>query len=551
MGITLQLTGIEGVSSKQLVKSSNNINVDITTQRDLKLAYGLGDPVIKPAEGQVIQVSPTWDVLGDGPLRFDVSGTAICFAFYTASNAALRVVWFSVSGPKPGSNVQTQPTVASALPTTYHQVDFPYDPDDGQYYDTMVNQMAAVIQSIPGVVSAVNDGQFCKITIGVGAASAPFIVYPDGFVIPTLTIAEQTVITVQNPGSFYDVAGVGRYVQTYAAPSAGHYFWLKVTNGANTQTVPSGIGTAHEVDILLADTIPQIATKLKAAMDATGLWTTDQNLGTSTVQFQDLVLGDCIDASAATSGFRIFIDGDNSQGGTTERPFLFTRVFSSGIPAVTLGTVTSVDFRLQQFVFDNNITNQVGAPWYGDGTVDWSFNATYRLTPKDVPNKGMTFHSQDNTTAGAFVTVNISIALFILTGSLKSDYNLGAGLFVAGETFEGSYVVNFPRGFPNVRESDTVHYHIYVIDPAWINNNGGTPFINIDGRFDKLDDSSRRHYGPFGNISLLLTYTRSGANSPGQPRYVEQAALQASGGGYDTGSLLANSPTVKLKAVSA
>jgi hypothetical protein len=69
-------------------------------------------------------------------------------------------------------------------------------------------------------------------------------------------------------GSFYDVVGAGKAVQLYDGTNTGFYFWFNVTDGTNTQTDPSLVGTGTQVDILVADTPAQIAVKFAAAVDS-------------------------------------------------------------------------------------------------------------------------------------------------------------------------------------------------------------------------------------------------------------------------------------------
>ena len=80
--------------------------------------------------------------------------------------------------------------------------------------------------------------------------------------------AEVTDVTFSQHGDFYDVSGTAKAVQLYDGSNAGHYFWFKCTDGSNTQTDPSLVGTGHRVDILAGT--PAIGTIEISDLDTTG-----------------------------------------------------------------------------------------------------------------------------------------------------------------------------------------------------------------------------------------------------------------------------------------
>ena len=82
-------------------------------------------------------------------------------------------------------------------------------------------------------------------------------------------VPEETNITINNGGAFFDVIGAAKYFNLKSANDAtSYYVWLNVTNGANTQTDPVAVGTGVQVDILLGETDAQIAVKVAAEIDA-------------------------------------------------------------------------------------------------------------------------------------------------------------------------------------------------------------------------------------------------------------------------------------------
>lgn len=136
-------------------------------------------------------------------------------------------------------------------------------------------------------------------------------------------VAEVTQATFSQAGSFYDVVGAAKAIQLYGSPAVGHYFWFNVTDGSNSQTDPTLVGTAHQVDILSADTAAQVATKFHAAVAAVSAAFTATNAVSAQVIVTNVVLGAASNASSTGSAAAIVI---NTQGvdaiSTTDEAFL-------------------------------------------------------------------------------------------------------------------------------------------------------------------------------------------------------------------------------------
>lgn len=119
-------------------------------------------------------------------------------------------------------------------------------------------------------------------------------------------VAEVTTVTFSQVGSFYDVSGTAKAVQHYDGANAGHYFWFNVTDGSNVQTAPSLVGTAHQVNILAADTSAQVATKFAAIVDALAGFVAPVP-GASIVTVTNAVAGVATDATATGSAAAILV----------------------------------------------------------------------------------------------------------------------------------------------------------------------------------------------------------------------------------------------------
>lgn len=112
--------------------------------------------------------------------------------------------------------------------------------------------------------------------------------------------SEVTKYTFIQAGSFYDIASAGKALQLYSTNIVGHYFWFKVTDGTNTQTAPSLVGTAHQVSILKLDTAAQIATKFFTAVNLLGLFSSVNN-GLGVITLTNTFTGSVPDASGSPS----------------------------------------------------------------------------------------------------------------------------------------------------------------------------------------------------------------------------------------------------------
>lgn len=112
--------------------------------------------------------------------------------------------------------------------------------------------------------------------------------------------------------SLFDVSGAAQY--TDLGGNLG-YFWFNVTDGANTQTDPTGAGTSVQVNVLLADTPSQIATKVKAAIDAASIVGIDTTSVATSILTITYDIGDITpDGGAGTNIFTSFTLVQNGVG---------------------------------------------------------------------------------------------------------------------------------------------------------------------------------------------------------------------------------------------
>lgn len=168
------------------------------------------------------------------------------------------------------------------------------------------------------VSRAIKNGLYAGLSMKTSVATTLNQSLPAGLVDPTAylfdsnpdvaAVKERTTLTVNNTGSFYDVVGAAKYVRLRSAgPVAVHYFYFVVTNGVNfPQSDPTPGGTGHIVNILLADTAAQIATKLQLVIDAlTTLF--DATVSTTTVTVTNVTVGSVPDATADTSGLTVAV----------------------------------------------------------------------------------------------------------------------------------------------------------------------------------------------------------------------------------------------------
>lgn len=134
---------------------------------------------------------------------------------------------------------------------------------------------------------------------------------PDAYVFDSLNdspaVAEVTKFTFSQLGSFYDVIGTAKAVQLFNSPAVGHFFWFNVTDGANTQTAPVLTGTAHQVDILSADTSAQVATKFYNAVALVVADFTATNATASEVIVTNVTAGSVTDATATGTACAVLV----------------------------------------------------------------------------------------------------------------------------------------------------------------------------------------------------------------------------------------------------
>ena len=134
---------------------------------------------------------------------------------------------------------------------------------------------------------------------------------PDAYsfdsIVDAPAIAEVTQFTFSQTGSFYDVTGAAKAIQLYNSPAVGHYFWFNVVGGTNTQTDPTLTGTAHQVDILPADTSAQVATKFFTAVNLVSAAFTATNATASIVIVTNVTAGTATDATATSTAAAVLV----------------------------------------------------------------------------------------------------------------------------------------------------------------------------------------------------------------------------------------------------
>lgn len=137
---------------------------------------------------------------------------------------------------------------------------------------------------------------------------------------------------IGNTGSQYDVSGPG--LSIILANNIG-YAWLNVTDGANIQTDPGGVGTAVQVDILSADTGDDIANKIKTEIDLAAL----SGIDSTSVTIADLqITYDAGDATPDGNGNDTFCIFTLLQNGIGAGPASGT---STDVSSVFLGQTPS------------------------------------------------------------------------------------------------------------------------------------------------------------------------------------------------------------------
>lgn len=137
-------------------------------------------------------------------------------------------------------------------------------------------------------------------------------------------IAEIYTVLFNNIGSFYDVVGAGKH---FRLAGGLHHIWFNVTDGVNgPQTAPVISGsTAHQVNVLMADTAAQVAVKAEAVIEAvTGVAsevavatvTVTHDAGALTPDAADVDAGVTINTTqqgvaAVNTGFKVTIKDTN------------------------------------------------------------------------------------------------------------------------------------------------------------------------------------------------------------------------------------------------
>jgi len=137
-------------------------------------------------------------------------------------------------------------------------------------------------------------------------------------------VAEVSQSIFSEVGDFYDVVGAGKAVQLYNGADAGHYFWFNVTDGGDTQTDPGLVGTAHQVDVVEADTSAQVATKFAAIVNALGDFGAPVP-GASTVTITNAAVGDATDVSESGTAAAVSVVSQGEDIGTGEGTDVFIK----------------------------------------------------------------------------------------------------------------------------------------------------------------------------------------------------------------------------------
>lgn len=123
--------------------------------------------------------------------------------------------------------------------------------------------------------------------------------------LDTTTAPEITDITML-AASTLDVVGAALSWTLFSANDVTDYYvWYDVTDGANAQSDPSTAGTGIKVDVLLADTATDVATKTAAAIDLLGDFDAiSLNLVTTVT---NTASGPTTDAADVDTGFTISV----------------------------------------------------------------------------------------------------------------------------------------------------------------------------------------------------------------------------------------------------
>lgn len=248
-------------------------------------------------------------------------------------------------------------------------------------------------------------------------------------------VAEVATVLVNNGGAFYDVVGTGKH---FRLQGLLHHVWLNVTDGVNApQTAPVISGsTAHQVDILLADTAAQIAGKIQAVVDVISGFDASVNSATVTVSATALgAVSDAVDVNAGVTvtttvqgvtavnaGYKVTIEDTN------EDAVLPIEVYNG----LTAAEVTASTFAGSQLVdvtvLDNSSdpANQVATSLAGgdDGTI---VNTDYEdaIAKAEVEKAGnVLFLDEYNSVRNGYLKVhaaNTQDKMVIVCGSAGDD----------------------------------------------------------------------------------------------------------------------------------
>jgi hypothetical protein len=187
-------------------------------------------------------------------------------------------------------------------------------------------------------------------------------------------IAEITQFTFSQAGSFYDVIGAAKALQLFNSPAVGHYFWFNVTDGSNVQTDPVLSGTGHQVNILTADTLAQVATKFFNAVVLVSAAFTATNPSAGVVNVTNVTAGTATDATATGSAAAILVStqgaaattagADPAPGGTgimitVNQNATATQVASATIAALAAHGAAAVSGQPTQFRITNAVAGAV------------------------------------------------------------------------------------------------------------------------------------------------------------------------------------------------
>jgi len=167
-----------------------------------------------------------------------------------------------------------------------------------------------------GLVLKSSTSAYTNLGVAAGMADPTAYVFDAG--VDAAAVAEVTQFTFSQPGSFYDVIGAGKSLQLFNSLAVGHYFWFNVTDGVNTpQTDPTGTGTGHQVDVLLADTAAQVATKFFTQVALVVAAFTAANPSAGVVNVTNATAGTATNATATGTAAAISVTTQGAAAVTT------------------------------------------------------------------------------------------------------------------------------------------------------------------------------------------------------------------------------------------